>query len=230
VLEDPASRRPNMSTSARSRPRTRPTRRRRSDRLRARRSGRDRRRGAVAGGAADPAQRARPRQRHRPPRPGREPLRRDEVARSLRDAGRHDPARRPSRDRSDHARRRRDAPQGRADAALCELIYNGFWFSPEREMLQAAIDRARSRSTGTVRMKLYKGNATVIGRESPLVALRPGPGHLRGRIGELRPARRGGLHPAQRAEAADRGEAGAEIILPVRSWGGGPPAGCPSWR
>jgi argininosuccinate synthase len=49
-----------------------------------------------------------------------------------------------------------------------ELIYNGFWFSPEREMLQAAIDHSQRQVTGTVRMKLYKGNATVIGRESPL--------------------------------------------------------------
>ena len=48
-----------------------------------------------------------------------------------------------------------------------ELIYNGFWFAPEREMLQAAIDWSQQRVTGTVRMKLYKGNATVIGRESP---------------------------------------------------------------
>ncbi|MDP8912681.1 MAG: argininosuccinate synthase [Pseudomonadota bacterium] len=48
------------------------------------------------------------------------------------------------------------------------LIYNGFWFSPEREMLQALIDKSQEHVTGMVRMKLYKGNATVIGRESPL--------------------------------------------------------------
>jgi argininosuccinate synthase len=48
------------------------------------------------------------------------------------------------------------------------LIYNGFWFSPEREMLQALIDRSQEFVTGTARIKLYKGNATVIGRESPL--------------------------------------------------------------
>jgi len=46
------------------------------------------------------------------------------------------------------------------------LIYNGFWFSPEREMLQAAIDHSQAKVTGTVRVKLYKGNANVIGRES----------------------------------------------------------------
>ena len=48
-----------------------------------------------------------------------------------------------------------------------ELIYNGFWFAPEREMLQAAIDRSQETVTGTVRLKLYKGNVTVAGRKSP---------------------------------------------------------------
>ncbi|MGE7198641.1 argininosuccinate synthase [Brevundimonas sp. S1H14] len=47
------------------------------------------------------------------------------------------------------------------------LIYNGFWFSPEREMLQAAIDHSQQKVSGTVRVKLYKGNVTIIGRESP---------------------------------------------------------------
>ena len=47
-----------------------------------------------------------------------------------------------------------------------ELIYNGFWFSPEREMLQAAIDLSQQKVSGTVRVKLYKGNVAVIGRES----------------------------------------------------------------
>jgi argininosuccinate synthase len=49
-----------------------------------------------------------------------------------------------------------------------ELIYNGFWFAPEREMLQALIDKSQEHVAGKVRLKLYKGNATVIGRESPL--------------------------------------------------------------
>lgn len=47
------------------------------------------------------------------------------------------------------------------------LIYNGFWFSPEREMLQAAIDHSQAKVSGTVRVKLYKGNVSIIGRESP---------------------------------------------------------------
>ena len=48
-----------------------------------------------------------------------------------------------------------------------ELIYNGFWFSPERNMLQAAIDLSQESVEGKVRLKLYKGNIIVTGRESP---------------------------------------------------------------
>jgi argininosuccinate synthase len=48
-----------------------------------------------------------------------------------------------------------------------ELIYNGFWFAPEREMLQALIDKSQEHVEGTVRLKLYKGNANVVGRKSP---------------------------------------------------------------
>jgi argininosuccinate synthase len=47
------------------------------------------------------------------------------------------------------------------------LIYNGFWFSPEREMLQALIDKSQAKVSGRVTVKLYKGNVTIIGRESP---------------------------------------------------------------
>ncbi len=52
-------------------------------------------------------------------------------------------------------------------ARYAELVYNGFWFAPEREMLQAAIDTASKRVNGTVRLKLYKGNVIVTGRKSP---------------------------------------------------------------
>ena len=48
-----------------------------------------------------------------------------------------------------------------------ELIYNGFWFSPERRMLQAAIDESQHAVNGTVRLKLYKGAVSVVGRQSP---------------------------------------------------------------
>ncbi len=48
-----------------------------------------------------------------------------------------------------------------------ELVYNGFWFSPEREMIQAAIDESQTRVNGTARVKLYKGSVSVAGRKSP---------------------------------------------------------------
>ena len=47
-----------------------------------------------------------------------------------------------------------------------ELIYNGFWFSPEREMLQALIEKSQENVSGKVRLKLYKGNISVVGRKS----------------------------------------------------------------
>jgi argininosuccinate synthase len=47
-----------------------------------------------------------------------------------------------------------------------ELIYNGFWFSPERELLQGTMDAAQKTVNGRVRLKLYKGNCTVVGRKS----------------------------------------------------------------
>ena len=48
-----------------------------------------------------------------------------------------------------------------------EMIYNGFWFAPEREMMQAAIDYSQAKVAGTVRLKLYKGGVYVVGRKSP---------------------------------------------------------------
>src|SRR5690606_32876403 len=48
-----------------------------------------------------------------------------------------------------------------------ELVYYGFWFAPEREMIQAMADRSQERVEGTVRLKLYKGNVIVVGRKSP---------------------------------------------------------------
>ena len=47
-----------------------------------------------------------------------------------------------------------------------QLIYNGFWYAPEREALQALIDHSQKSVTGTVRLKLYKGNVTTVGRRS----------------------------------------------------------------
>ena len=52
-------------------------------------------------------------------------------------------------------------------ARYAELIYNGFWFSPDREMLQAMIDKSQDKVTGNVRLRLYKGNIMIDGRQSP---------------------------------------------------------------
>lgn len=54
-----------------------------------------------------------------------------------------------------------------------KLIYNGFWFAPEREMLQASIDKTQQNVRGTVRLKLYKGNVMVVGRSSDLSLFNP---------------------------------------------------------
>ncbi|MEW5304463.1 MAG: hypothetical protein WDW36_007073 [Sanguina aurantia] len=48
-----------------------------------------------------------------------------------------------------------------------EMVYNGFWFSPEREALQVLVDKTQEYCTGVVRLKLYKGNVMVQGRKSP---------------------------------------------------------------
>ena len=96
-----------------------------------------------------------------------------------------------------------------------ELIYNGFWFSPEREMLQALIDKSQEDVEGTVRLKLYKGNVMVTGRKSTKIALFRRAGDLRGRPRRLRPEGRRGLHPAERAEAAHAGRAQAQALGPA---------------
>lgn len=54
-----------------------------------------------------------------------------------------------------------------------KLVYNGFWFAPEREMLQAAIDKTQQNVRGTVRLKLYKGNVMVVGRSSEVSLFNP---------------------------------------------------------
>jgi argininosuccinate synthase len=54
-----------------------------------------------------------------------------------------------------------------------ELIYNGFWFAPERKALQKLIDETQRNATGTVRLKLYKGNVSVVGRKSPYSLFSP---------------------------------------------------------
>ena len=83
-----------------------------------------------------------------------------------------------------------------------ELVYFGFWFSPEREMLQALIDKSQENVSGTVRLKLYKGNAAVVGRKSPKSLYSMQHVHLRGRSGRLQSAGCRRLHQAERAALA----------------------------
>ena len=54
-----------------------------------------------------------------------------------------------------------------------QLVYNGFWFAPEREILQSAIDELQKPVTGTARLKLFKGSVTIVGRKSPVSLYRP---------------------------------------------------------
>ena len=106
-----------------------------------------------------------------------------------------------------------------------ELIYYGFWFSPEREMLQALIDKSQEHVEGEVTLKLYKGNVMVIGRESDKVALFRQARHLRGRPGRLRPEGCGRLHQAQRAAPAHARQAEYREVITVRLRTGYEPAG-----
>ena len=83
-----------------------------------------------------------------------------------------------------------------------EMIYYGFWFSPERQALQTFMDECQRDVTGTVRLKLYKGNVTVAGPPLAALALPHRLRHVRGRH-RLPPARRRGVHQPQRAAAED---------------------------
>jgi argininosuccinate synthase len=88
-------------------------------------------------GHADAVERTGQGQRHRPPGSGGEPLRRHEVARHLRNAGRHHPAGGASRIESITLDREAGHLKDSLMPRYAEIIYNGFWFSPERRMLQA---------------------------------------------------------------------------------------------
>jgi hypothetical protein len=96
----------------------------------------------------------------------------------------------------DHARPWRHASQERADAEVCGVRL--LRLLPDRDMLQAAIDRSQELVGGVVRLKLYKGSVTVVGRHGTLLALRPGSSPSRKArsptITATRPA-----HPPQRA-------------------------------
>lgn len=68
-----------------------------------------------------------------------------------------------------------------------ELIYNGFWYSPEREALQALIDQSQKTVTGTVRLKLYKGNIITTGRQSPQSLYDPDIASMEGVVSNYNP-------------------------------------------
>ena len=75
-------------------------------------------------------------------------------------------------------------------AKLSELIYNGFWFSPEMDFLMAAIDKSQEVIDGKVRLKLYKGNVTVHWPGVDELPLRPGSSPAwTSRAGSIRPTR-----------------------------------------
>ena len=173
------------------------------DRVRARRPGRGRRRGAVAGGAADPAQRARRQARHRPARSRREPLRRheDRAASTRRRAARscmaaHRGIESLTLDRG--AAHLKDELMPR----YAELIYNGFWFAPEREMLQALIDKSQEKVDGHGAAQALQGQRARSSAANRRRASTARPTSPSRRTRRLRPARRRGLHQAQRAAAA----------------------------
>ena len=81
-----------------------------------------------------------------------------------------------------------------------EMIYNGYWYAPEREVLQKMIDEAQLTVSGTARLKLFKGNCTVVGKKIGRVPLLPRFRHLRRRPG-VRSERRRRLHPPERPAA-----------------------------
>ena len=87
-----------------------------------------------------------------------------------------------------------------------ELVYNGQWFTPLREALDAFVDVTQKHVTGTSRLKLYKGNVTLVGPQVALQPLPRGLRHLR-RGGRLQPEGRRGLHQAVRPADEGRGHA-----------------------
>ena len=88
-----------------------------------------------------------------------------------------------------------------------QLVYNGFWWSPERHMLQTAIDHSQARVNGTVRLKLYRGGGDRYRAALRRQPVRRGSGHVRRRPGRLSPGRRRGVHQAPRPAAAHPGPA-----------------------
>ena len=97
-----------------------------------------------------------------------------------------------------------------------EMIYNGFWFAPERLALQALIDQTQQTVNGKARIKLYKGHCRVVGRKSgDRLPVQRRLRHLRGRRG-LQPGRRRRVHQAQRPAPAHRRHPAAEPLRTAR--------------
>jgi len=95
-----------------------------------------------------------------------------------------------------------------------ELVYYGYWFAPERLALQALVTESQKNITGTVRVKLYKGNIMCSGRKSPVSLYHPGHRHDGSRPHQsLQPGRRHRLHPPQRAALESRGEGAEEEVI-----------------
>ncbi len=179
----------------------------RRDRLRAGGRGLGGRRAPVPRGPDRAAQRDRRAARGGPARPGGGAHRGHEVARHLRDAGRHDPAGGPPRGRADHARPGCRAPQGPAHAALRRadlrrlLVLPRAPDAPGRDRpLPGARHGHRADQALQGRRRLRRA---VVGA----LALLRGPRHLRGRRRRLRPGRRRRLHQDQRASPAPAGDA-----------------------
>ena len=159
---------------------------------------------------ADAAQRAWPRQRHRPGRSGGEPLRRHEVARRLRDAGRHHPLCGAPGDRVADARPRGDASQGLADAALCRAgLLRLLVLARARDA--ASFGRQEPGACrGRGHAQAVQGQCHRHRQVEPEIALLRQDRHVRGRRRRLRPEGCGRLHQAQRASpAAARQAAGS---------------------
>ena len=151
-----------------------------------------------------PAHRAEPpgrRQRHRPPRSGGEPLRRHEKPRHLRDPRRHHLLAAHRAMESITLDRGAAHLKDELMPRYAELIYNGFWFSPEREMLQALDRQEPGAGQRHGAPQALQGQRHRRGPEIAAVPLLPGARHLRGGFG-LRPARRPGLHQAERLASA----------------------------
>ncbi len=98
-----------------------------------------------------------------------------------------------------------------------QLVYNGFWFAPEREAIQALVTESQRKVTGEVRLKLYKGNVMQAGRRSPHSLYDEARRHHGGRSGSrLQPGRRDWFHRSQRPASKSQRETKVAAASRVR--------------